>query len=70
MELKRARRLWRWDVAPNGISLSEVAKFGPVGSRSKICTTVPEISILDALEIIPCTTDAANVIESADTYTP
>lgn len=70
VELANARRLWRWDVAPNGISLSEVATYGPVGSRSKICCKLAAITILDALEIIPCTAAAAVIIESAKVYTP
>lgn len=65
VELKNARRLWRFDVAPHGVSLSEVAIHGPVGSRTKICETVPEMTILDALEIIPTTETAAAVIEQA-----
>ena len=70
VELKNARRLWRWDAAPHGISLSEVATHGPVGSRSKICCVVPEMSILDGLEVIPCTDEAVDVIEAAKVYTP
>lgn len=70
IELKNARRLWRWDVAPHGISLSEVATYGPVGSRSKICVAVDEMTILDGLEIIPCTPEAAKVVEDAPVYTP
>lgn len=70
VELASARRLWRWDTAPHGISLSEVAIHGPVGKRSKICSTVPEMSILDALEVIPCTAAAIDVIESAEVSTP
>jgi len=70
VELKNSRRLWRWDAAPHGISLSEVATHGPVGSRSKICCVVDEMSILDGLEVIPCTDEAAKVIEGAKVYTP
>ena len=70
VELKNARRLWRWDAAPHGISLSEVATFGPVGSRSRICCTVPEMAILDGLEVIPCTDEAVGVIEAAKVYAP
>jgi hypothetical protein len=64
VELTNARRLWRWDVASHGISLSEVAVYGPTGSQSKICCVVAEITILDALEIIPCSVNAAAVIET------
>lgn len=70
VELKNARRLWRWDAAPHGISLSEVAKYGPAGSRSKICSVVDEMSILDGLEVIPCTDEAIKVIEGAEVCTP
>lgn len=70
VELKNARRLWRWDAAPHGVSLSEVAKHGPVGSRSKICCVVDEISILDGIEVIPCTDEAAKVIKDAKVFTP
>ena len=70
VELKNARRLWRWDAAPNGISLSEVSQYGPVGPRSKICCAVDEITILDGLEIIPCSDQAAKVVEEAGVYTP
>ena len=70
VELRNARRLWRWDVAPHGISLSEVSIHGSVGSRSRICEAVAETTILDGLEIIPCTDEAAKVIESAKVYTP
>lgn len=70
VDLINARRLWRWDAAPNGISLSEVAIHGPVGSRSKICDTVAEMSVLDALEVIPCTDMAVDVIESAKVFKP
>ena len=70
IELRNARRLWRWDVAPHGISLSEVATYGPVGSRSKICVAVDEMTILDGLEVIPCTPQAAKVIDDAPVYTP
>lgn len=70
VELENARRLWRWDVAPHGVSLSEVAIHGPVGSRSKICSVVPEMTVLDALEILPCSDAAVSVIEGAKVYTP
>lgn len=70
VELAYARRLWRWDVAPHGVSLSEVALYGPVGDRSKICETIPEMSVLDALEVIPCTDDAVGVIKAAKVYKP
>tara|TARA_R100001086_G_scaffold180400_8_gene100231 strand:+ start:6075 stop:6452 length:378 start_codon:yes stop_codon:yes gene_type:complete len=63
--LKDARRIWRFDVKKHGISLSEVALYGSDGSRSKITSAVAEITLLDALEIIPCTAEAAEQLDAA-----
>ena len=70
VELTNARRLWRWDAAPHGISLSEIANHGTVGDRSRVCEVTPSHTVLDALEIIQCSKEASNVIESAKVYTP
>jgi predicted metal-binding protein len=70
VELADARRIWRFDAAPDGISLSEVANHGGTASRSKICEVVASITILDALEIIPTTAEAAKAIESAKVAKP
>jgi hypothetical protein len=70
VDLLNARRLWRWDAAPHGISLSEIANHGTVGARSKVCEVTQRHTILDALEIIPCKGDAIAVIESAEVYKP
>ncbi|MDO5621941.1 MAG: hypothetical protein Q4G24_10770 [Paracoccus sp. (in: a-proteobacteria)] len=69
VELTNARRLWRW-FALDGISLSEVAANGIDASKSRICTTLPAMTILDALEIIPCSDEAAASIEAAGVYKP
>ena len=66
--LKNSRRLWRWDVKTHGVSLSEVAIHGTTDERSKVCETLPEITLLDALEIIPCTTTAIKVVEGMGVY--
>lgn len=65
VELTNARRLWRFDAAPHGISLSEVANHGGTGGRHKFCEVVSGVTILDALEIIPCTPSAIAAIEAA-----
>lgn len=55
--IKNCRRLWYWDGAA---SLSELALSGtnrPV--NCKFTVTVSELTILDAIELIPCT-EAAN----------
>lgn len=70
VELKNARRLWRWDTGGEGISLSEISHAGLNHSESRVCINVPEQTILDALEIIPCTDVAIDNIESAEVYKP
>lgn len=69
VELKNARRLWRWH-AVDGISLSEVACNGIVAEKSRIATTVPGLTILDALEIIPALDGAVASIEGAPVAEP
>lgn len=69
-ELVNARRLWRFDVTPHGISLSEVSLYGSPGDLTRICEEVPQISLLDALEVIPCSVEAVASIENAETYKP
>ena len=66
IELHNSRRLWRWHTGGNGISLSEIATSGIDASRSRIAVTLPEITILDALEIIPASDEAAASIEEAE----
>ena len=59
--LKNARRIWYWDGAA---SLSQLAKDGT--SKPKDCkftVFVDSITILDAIEIIPCTDKAIKSIE-------
>ena len=66
VELTDARRLWRWHTGGHGISLSEVSQTGIDAKKSKIAVTVPAITLLDAIEIIPCSNAAAASIEDAE----
>jgi hypothetical protein len=66
VELANARRLWRWNTGGAGISLSEVAMTGIDPKRSRIAVTVPAMTLLDALEIIPATDAACALIEGAE----
>lgn len=59
--LKNSRRLWRWETT-HGISLSEVALHGAPGASTRVCSTLPSIVLLDAIEIIPATQKAAGDI--------
>lgn len=62
VKLTNCRRLWYWSGAA---SLSQLALEGVKNPGDcKFTVTVSEIMILDAIEIIPCTEEAINVIES------
>jgi hypothetical protein len=59
--LERSRRIWRWFGA---WTLSEVASSGVDVSQSKIGAPV-SIVLTEAIEIIDCTPEAVNSLESA-----
>lgn len=61
--LADARRLWRW-FAISGISLSEVALYGVVASKSRISAPVSSVW-LEAIEITPTTAAATATIDEA-----
>lgn len=64
--LKNARRIWYWDGAA---SLSQLAKDGTSNpSNCKFTVTVDSITILDAIEIIPCTDKAIKSIEEVSVW--
>lgn len=64
--LKNARRLWYWAGAA---SLSQLAMDGPkIPEGCKFTVTVSSITILDAVEIIPCTDNAIKSIEEVDEW--
>ena len=64
--LKNARRLWHWAGAA---SLSQLAMDGPkIPEGCKFTVTVSSITILDAVEIIPCTDKAIKYIEEVDEW--
>ena len=60
--LVNARRLWSWAGA---CSLSQVATDGVDVKESKISVTVPEITLTEAIELIPMTNKAAMVLMEA-----
>lgn len=60
-DLVNARRLWYWDGAA---SLSQLAVEGVTAPRNcKFTVTVPEMTVLGVIEIIPCTESAVNSID-------
>lgn len=64
--LKNARRLWYWAGAA---SLSQLAMDGTKRPQDcKFTVTVSSITVLDAVEIIPCTDKAIKSIEEVDEW--
>lgn len=60
VEMAECRRLWYWDGAA---SLSQLALEGVTRpANCKFTVTVPEATILDAIEIIPCSDKAVESI--------
>lgn len=60
--MTNCRRLWFWSGAA---SLSQLATEGVKNpGQCKFTVTVPEMTIFGVIEIIPCTDDAINSINS------
>lgn len=65
--LENVRRLWRWQTANNGISLSEIAVYGINQQNSKICCTEP-LKLIQDIEISQCSDISRASIEGAKDY--
>lgn len=65
-ELTEARRLWYWDGAA---SLSQLAMEGVKRpSRCKFTVTVPAMTVLGVIEVIPCTDEAVESIKGVPVW--
>ena len=61
VEMENVRRIWYWEGA---CSLSQLAVDGTKEpERCKFTVTVPKMTILGVIEIIPCTAEAIKSIE-------
>lgn len=66
VKLANCRRLWYWDGAA---SISQLAVDGTTNPKGCMFTVaVPEIEILDVIEVIPCTGKAVSCIESVSVW--
>lgn len=64
--ITNCRRIWYWEGAA---SLSELAVSGVTRPRDcKFCVPVSRITVLDVIEIIPCTDAAITNIESVPVW--
>lgn len=62
VKMRNVRRLWFWDGAA---SLSQLAVDGTAKpDKCKFTVIVPEMEILDVIEIIPCSEKAIASIEA------
>ena len=60
--LTNVRRLWYWDGAA---SLSQLAVEGTKNPNGcKFTVTVPEMTVLDVIEVIPCSVAAETIIKA------
>lgn len=66
VKLENCRRIWYWDGAA---SLSQLAVEGTKNpGNCKFTVTVPSISVMQVIEIIPCTEEAVKSIESVKVW--
>ena len=63
--LYKSRRLHYWD---NACSLSQVAIDGVDEVKSRIAVELPEIELTDVIEVIPCSTKAAEFFKKAKAW--
>ena len=64
--IRNCRRLWYWDGAA---SLSQLAAEGVKAPKNcNFTVTVDELTVLDAIELIPCTEAACASIEGVKVW--
>ena len=59
--LVSARRIWQWFGA---FTLSEVSQTGIDQEKSRVTAAVPEIYLIEVIEIIPASDAAREIIEA------
>ena len=66
VEVRNCRRIWYWSGAA---SLSELALTGPKNPRQcRFSVTISSMVVMGVKELIPCTEEAANAIESVPVW--
>lgn len=64
--IKDCRRIWYWDGAA---SISQLALEGTTRpSECKFTVTIPEMTVMDVIEIIPCTDAACASIDAVKVW--
>ena len=58
--LRNARKIWCWDGAA---AVEQLAMTGPKNAHGcKITVQVPEMTVMEPIQIIPCTQEAVDTI--------
>lgn len=65
--IRNARQIWYWDGAATLLQMAEEGVKKP--ANCKFTRTVAELTILDAIELIPCTEEACASIEAVPEWT-
>lgn len=61
VEMANVRKIWYWDGA---CAVEELAVNGTTAPEScKLTVTVGEMTVLDAIQVIPCTDKAAKILD-------
>lgn len=66
VKLVNARQIWSWEGAATLLQLAKTGTTKP--NRCKFTVTVDEITICNVSEIIPCTKDAMESIDSVEEW--
>ena len=64
--IRNARCLWYWDGAASLLQLAKEGTTEP--SNCKFTVYVDELTVVDAIEILPCTDKAADSIEGVSEW--
>ncbi|HEY8085316.1 MAG TPA: hypothetical protein VIE69_06910 [Methylophilaceae bacterium] len=65
--MTECRRIWHWK---GGFTLNEIAVNGLNETLSRLSIAVPEILLLEAIEIIPVSEAAVTVLDRTKSYEP
>lgn len=66
VQMNDVRCIWYWDGAASIIELAKSGTKKP--DNCKFTLTVDEITITDAIEVIPCTEDATAIIKAVESW--
>ena len=64
--MRNARCLWYWDGAASLLQLAKEGTTAPI--NCKFTVYVDELTVVDAIEILPCTDKAADSIEGVSEW--